>query len=462
MTILYPIDKPVTIEDVRNRAEDLLAQAGEWTRWEGAVLAAVRDNAGRIHDHYMHHVWYEVEGLGDPDPQSARDEVMACAEAMLETVAEEDAAEALILTGGGTDAHDALAALLMHAASMVDDLMEGLRRGPGAIRDGQAHDVAVTDWLDLARYDDGDIAPVASVTARTRLTDGIRSIAALAQAGEDETATVGEVLARRSSHSADRNAERIDRVVDLANQYYALPEGYRLTVEERREDAVVVAWGSPELSLGSLRPHGRDHIQLEINALGEIRPRAIADVARSGRLACLTLGRDAEIRAQGHELGSPPIWAWAGPLPLVRGTLARLAAGEDIDVTSDGMTAGPLLGVAGMDLGDGSTTYSYNARTLDEWVSISDKVDDGFAHRCIGNPVTVIVQSPILDDPSVTIARCDPGDEGTEFELTSPLMRLQTPPAGVVAEPDAAWRSMMDGFDDEAVYGPRPLASMDT
>lgn len=453
MSILYPIDKPVTADDVRDRANELLGRAGEWTPWQTTVLTSLRDNAFEVHDHYMRHVWYELEALGMPDEQAARDNVITAAIAMMDRITADDAADAIVLDDGTHEPHDAVAVLLMNAAAMVDDVMEGLRRGPCAIRDDHAHDVGMNDWHDIARFDDMDTSPLEAVTARAALAEGMRAVDALAQGGGDATATVNETNQRRNGHAAARNAERIARVVDLANQHYRLPDAYRLTVTDHQANGIELSWGDADKAADSHRPHGRDRIHVEIDSIGEIRPRAVADVARSGRLAALTLGRDAELRAHGHTLEQPPVWSWAGPLPLVRNVLSRLSAGQDIDVASDGMTVGPLLGAARIDLGDGTTIYSYNARTLDEWLIMSERIDQGLAHRCIGNPVSIIVRTDMLDDPAVTIARCDVSDAGTEFELASPLMRLQAPPSGTTMDPEAAWTAMLEEFDDEAVYG---------
>ncbi len=458
MSILYPINKPVSADDVSSRAVDLLSRGGEWNPWEIAVLETVRDAAAAVHGHYMRHVWFEIEGLGQPDPQAARDDVLAGTQALLGRITPDDAGYAsVLLTARGEVENDparGVAAMLVHAGRMVDAIMEGLRRGPGAIQDEEAHGVSLDDWHDVLKFDDETSSPEGAWSARSALREGLRTMTG--NIADDQFAVITATMSRRMEGALARNTARMAAVVDAANSHYRLPDGYRLTVERQDLSHVAVTWGSLIVAAGTRRPYGREVVVTEMDVLGEIHPAAISEIARIGRQVALVLGRDTEVVTAGHDLSAPPIWSWAGPIPVVRHIVSRLAAGEDVDVSEGGMGAGPILGVDEVPLGE-NARYSYDARTLDEWVTIDQEIPDDLAHACIGNPVSVVISGPLFEGTAITIGACETTSDGTELDILSPIVRLQPAPGGMTEDPETAWIEALAAFNDETVYGPRPL-----
>lgn len=463
MSILYPLDKPVTAEDIRVKARELLGRAGEWTSWEALVLGMLAEHAELVHGHYMRHVWYEVEGLGEPDVQMARDDVMLAVEvlmgAMLPRHAYDEPNHAIQGLGlWDLSVPDVVANLVVHAGVMVDDLVESLRRGPCAIVGGRLHGFSTGEWNEIIQFEDEEVRLPSVEQAFERIglvmaDDGMR----------DSSGSVGDADGRRRMRAVNqgrRNEERVAAAIALTNENYGLPEAFTLRLLESAPSHVRLEWGvgaPPPAGMLEVRtrPSGRETVQLQITTLDEIHPMAIADVARAGRFAALSIGRDAEIRSTGSTLQEPPIWAWAGPVPLVRHVLIKLRAGQDVDVSADGMSAGPLLSAARIELGDGAAVYAYNARTLDESLSLDQSIPDTLAHACIGNPVRLLIQAPILDDERITVQSCEVGEDGTEFEIVSPLVRLVDAPSGYGQDPEAAWLGMLEGFDETLVYGDR-------
>lgn len=463
MSILYPIDKPVTPDDIRAKASDLLARTDEWTPWETVVLEMARSHAELVHGHYMRHVWYELEDLGEPDVQAARDDVLAGVEALLGAMRPEHAHEAPFRMGTGNDMHDvdgpeAIAALLVHAGIMIDDLVESLRRGPCAIDNNEMHGFDLTAWHEILQFHDAD--------ARTPSFDGtLDSIqAAIELAREDETSggveELRKIISRRIDRQNKRNEERVAATVAGANENYRLPDSFMLRLSRVTETYIHLEWGPNDHAPDGMeeivtRPKGTETIQLQLSSLHEVHPVAIANIARAGRFAALSIGRDAEIRSTGSPLSEPPIWTWAGPLPLVRHVLQRLRAGQDVDVGKGGMTAGPLLSAKRIELGDGAAVYAYNARTLDESLTLAQQIPDTLVHACIGNPISVVVKAAMLDDPRVTVQACESEEGRTDFDLISPVVRLVKAPEGYEQDPEAAWMGMLAEFDEHAVYGER-------
>lgn len=470
MSILYPLDKPVTAEDIRTKASELLAREGEWTPWEAVVLNAVAKHAEQIHGHYMRHVWYELEDLGEPDLQAARDDVLAATDHMFSIMEAAHACESLLHADTDRDldeieANEAGALLVIHAAALVDDLVESLRRGPCAIVDRHLHGFELSEWAEILRFEDEQIRLPSVDEAVKVLTFGL--VEALDAPDDiDLQQAARDAKALNARNQGLRNVERVKAAVELTNQNYRIPETFSLRIASQDARQVVLLWGASDPAPDGTeelvtRPSGRDVVQLQTTSLGEVHPMAIADIARSGRFAALSVGRDAEIRSAGGTLQEPPIWAWAGPMPVIRHVLARLRAGEDVDVTRGGLAAGPLLSAKAIQLGDGAAVYAYNARTLDETLTLYQSIPDTLAHACIGNPLSVIIQAPIFEGGEVTIQACDADGEVTDFDLISPVVRLQPAPSGYEQDPETAWLGMLEGFDEQAVYGDRIYRRVD-
>lgn len=454
LAIMYPINKPVSVEDVATRASELLAR-DEWTAWERVVLEAVRENATAVHAHYMRHAWYEIEGLGQPDPEAARAGIMAAVGLLVSRMAPLHGPESVVHSAEPVavehmTSHGAASLLLVHGLLMVDALVESLRRGPCAVDGASAYGLPISEWNARLAFVDRSAAPRVVVEALDRLEAGIAQ--ASDGSARDEIEAALEIKSRRYENQRRRNEERIATVVALANENYALPEPYRLRIDGENGATLRLLWGEHPLA-DDTRPNGGDHIALHINALYELHPRVVADIARAGRFAAMCLGRDAEIVATGSALDNPPPWSWVGPLPLVRHLRELLRQGIEIPIGSHGITEGPFLYTRRLDLG--GAVYAHSPRTLDESVTLDAPIDPALAHACIGNPISVVMQHPYLDDPEITIEACETDADSTDFDIASPLVRLVDAPDGVEADPEAAWLDRMADFDDDAVYGPR-------
>lgn len=482
MTIMYPIDKPVTADDLRARLAELREQGDELTPWQTTVVDLLAKNADAVHAHYMTHVWYENPDQGPPEPHKARSQVRHAIETALASIDLRHAGEAHLgdhehpddpIMIGDMDARMLVDRLVTAAAMIVDDVMESLRRGECAITDGRAHGIDMDEWSErmdeTAWWTDRTGEPDVTAPDVDRVTrmigDGIAAHAGDETRGhslEQGRQDAKFAKARRLTVQTKRNRERIEAAIALTNENMRLPKGYRLKLQEIKGTRIRLTWGrKPDAhEKGGMRelvtrPSGEETVFHDTMSLGETHPRVIADIAKAGRFVAMVLGRDAEIRAAGHELSQPPIWAWAGPLPLVRHTLARLQSGEDVDMAARGMRVGPLMSTDGIDLGDGQATYTYNVRTLDETLDLELRLPDTLAYGCVGNPVSVIVQSPLFDDDRVTIQSCETGEDGTEIEILSPIVRLAAAPGNIPQDPEEAWMARLADFDEAKVYGRR-------
>jgi len=460
---MYPINKPVTPADIRTRAAELLAREDEWTPWERIVLAEVRDEAEAVHAHYMRHAWFEIPGLGIPDAKAARDEVLTAVDRLMTRLAPEHACESLVHSSDpvevdGIDAMGASSLLLVHALLVTDALVESLRRGPCAVDGGCAYGMEISGWNDLLSHADASSRSPVAEMALSRLDEGLDG---LRRTGDHST--IQDALRtknHRYERQFDRNDERLRTAVRLSNENYAIPDQYHLRVSEPIGNTLKLLWGEEPLddAGGGLhevrtRPSGGDVVPLQINALYELHPRVISDIARAGRFAAMCLGRDAEIRATGHELTDPPAWTWVGPIPLVHHLRNHLQAGNEIQVGTQGITEGPFFYARRLDIGGG--TYAYSPRTLDESLTLDQPISADLAYACVGNPVGAVVTHPLFDDERIVIEACETSADDTDLDINSPIIRLMDAPEGIEQDPEEAWLSRLRDFDDVAVYGER-------
>lgn len=448
MTIMYPLDLPVTAAEIQAKLQELLARTEEWNEWERTVLTMVSDNVASVHRHYVAHVWHEG-GIAF-DQVAARDDVLHAVNVLASAITQQHAAlapldvhvdnEIFVL-----DAGEKLSGLMLEAATLVDDLMVSLRRGPCAITTGTAYGIAMTEWEDSLEFTSPDARSpeIEHAMATIEATPSTRTDAII----KEDTAEV------RRECQGERNRERLQKAIDSINDDLSIPKAYRLAWRETNGNVMHIVWGETERG----RPGGTEKVEIETNSLHELHPRTISEIARLARSIVLTLGRDVEISENLLEDGQAPGWTRAGPLPIL--LHMRSLQGDQAGLPDTTWVPGeqPVVTIKNLDLG--GATYTYDAETLDEIVIVRGTVSADLQHNCIGNPASVIMTGALFQDDRITIESCIQTPDGTVLTLTSPIVRMAIPPRGVEENPIVAWEAALKNFDAAAVYGETRTAS---